>query len=108
MFRDDGITLDDLVLYELHHVAKSSFQPIFGRRCRCQCPPMPTFAPMPSVDMLNTPVWHDDFFWDGTLGDPGTSYVNTQPYTLLAPVIQGANDADELALWLQDLMSIGN
>lgn len=69
---------------------------------------MSTFAPMSSVDMLNTPVWHDDFFWDGTLGDPGTSYVNTQPYTLHAPAIQGASDADELALWLQDLMSMGH
>ena len=31
VFGEGGIKLEDLVLLELHHVAKSSFQPVFGR-----------------------------------------------------------------------------
>ena len=83
-FGDDGIKLEDLVILELRHVAKSSFQPIFA--LKCNCPPVPVVVPQSPYDMWLEDTYHqgDEFFYGNTLGDPGTGLgpMDAQPYAL--------------------------
>lgn len=97
-FGDDGIKLEDLVILELRHVAKSSFQPIFA--LKCNCPPVPVIVPQSPYDMWLEDTFHqgDEFFYGNTLGDPGTSSMNAaQPYSLAG----GFGAEDDLMLMIQ-------
>ena len=96
-FGDGGIKLEDLVILELRHVAKSSFQPIFG--LKCNCPPVPVIAPQSPYDMWLEDTFHqgDELFYGNTLGDPGPSSMNAQPYSLA----EGFGAEDDLMLMMQ-------
>ena len=99
VFGEGGIKLEDLVLLELHHVAKSSFQPVFGLKCKC--PPAPSVAaPEPSLDgwLTDMSQWEVEGLYDHADLFSVGAYAPTYPLP-----------ADEqLAQWVLDFMSMGN
>ncbi|KAI0084015.1 hypothetical protein BDY19DRAFT_1029220 [Irpex rosettiformis] len=112
IFGDGGIKLEDLLLLELRHVAKSSFQPIFGLKCNCfQTPPPPAIIPPSSYDLWlqdMLPSGEETFYYS-TLGNQGPSYPTAQPFTLESGIANLNITADEeMALLLQAFAFMGS
>ena len=95
---EGGIKLEDLVLLELHHVAKSSFQPVFGLKCKCL--PAPVAAPEHSLEAWLTA--RDMSQWDS-----GSFHGNADLSNAYTPTKPIAAD-DQLAQWVLDFMSVAN
>ena len=97
---EGGIKLEDLVLLELHHVAKCSFQPVFGLKCKCL--PTPIAAPEHSLEawLMAMSRWDTGSFYDNA----NFSNVTVGAYapTNLLPA------DDQLAQWVLDFMSMGS